>query len=210
MAWVGVQTPSYQPPEDGAVLGCGWARVDHRAWKTPAWGSALGRGIPLWWASPLAHPRDAGGQAEVGSGWYKGYQAPARRLDPRAHGATVPTASLLPDVPGQAPARQDGGHGQSRQTGPGPGQAASVQAGGGEQSHCCPAPGTQWHLPAARGRLAQAGAQGASCAPAPSRCESEVGGAGRPRVRHTRAQGCGGRGPSCAGARVCENVWGLV
>ncbi|CAI9165736.1 unnamed protein product [Rangifer tarandus platyrhynchus] len=38
--------------------------------------------------------------------------------------------------------------------------------GAGSSRHCCPAPGTQRHLPAARGRPARAGARGSQLAPA--------------------------------------------
>lgn len=146
----------------------------------------------------------------AGSGWYKSYQAPARRPDPRARGATVPAASLLPDVPGQPPAQQEGGHGWSRWTGPGPGRAASVQAGGGEQSPLLPSARHPAAPPSCMGQASSGRRPGEPAAPPPPADVSQKWGGRRARVWHMRAQGCWGRGPSGAGARVRENVSGLV
>lgn len=116
--------------------------------------------------------------------------------------------SLLPDVPGHPPAQQDGGHSRSRQTGPEPGRAASVWAGGGEHSPLLPST----RHPVARPSRA---GQGSSHRPAQARAPGEPA-VPPPPADVSRKWGGAGAGVLVTGPFLCrytctcENMWGCA
>ena len=158
MASVGVQTLSYQPPEDGAVLGRGRARVDHWAWTETGFGesSSLGHS-PFGWHRLLPTPGAQMGRQKWAA---DGTRAIRHLPEGQTPGLAEPPCTRRPSSPmsldTHPPNRTEVTAGAGRLALSRGGQLP-CGLGAGSTRHCCPAPGTRWHVPAALGRAARTG-----------------------------------------------------